>query len=196
MTSGSAGRGEDTVDPSAARCHSTASLATTTTRTAIGIGLRSPGLRQVQIDDATVALRLLVDRRDELGQGPTEIVNRVHQLLLGKQDPCGTVVPRLTNDEPADQPDDCGCGGDHPQKTGGAARGGHASLYVGLTRWGHVPDLRTEAADTPNATVATARTDYRRQKGRHRDWLPSSTYAGRQRRADAKIRQPTGDNPR
>jgi hypothetical protein len=79
----------------------------------------------------------------------------------GKQDPCGTVVPRLTNDEPADQPDDCGCGGDHPQKTGGAARGGHASLYVGLTRCGHVPDPRTEAADTPNATVATARTDYR-----------------------------------
>jgi transposase len=45
-------------------------------------GLRSPGLRQVQIDDATVVLRLLVDRRDELGRARTEIVNRVHQLLL------------------------------------------------------------------------------------------------------------------
>jgi transposase len=44
-------------------------------------GLRSPGLRQVQVDDATVALRLLVDRRDELGRARTEIVNRVHQLL-------------------------------------------------------------------------------------------------------------------
>src|SRR3569832_2286823 len=30
-------------------------------------GLRSPGRRQVVGDDVTVALRLLVDRRDELG---------------------------------------------------------------------------------------------------------------------------------
>ena len=45
-------------------------------------GLRSPALRRVQIDDATVALRLLVDRRDELGRTRTEIVNRIHQLLL------------------------------------------------------------------------------------------------------------------
>src|SRR5689334_7578384 len=45
-------------------------------------GLRSRGLRQVQIDDATVALRLLVDRRDELGRSRTETVNRIHQLLL------------------------------------------------------------------------------------------------------------------
>jgi transposase len=45
-------------------------------------GLRSPGLRQVQIDDATVALRLLVDRRDELGRTRTETINRIHQLLL------------------------------------------------------------------------------------------------------------------
>jgi transposase len=45
-------------------------------------GLRSPGLRLVQIDDATVALRLLVDRRDELGRARTETVNRIHQLLL------------------------------------------------------------------------------------------------------------------
>jgi transposase len=45
-------------------------------------GLRSPGLRQVQIDDATVAIRLLVDRRDELGRARTEIVNRIHQQLL------------------------------------------------------------------------------------------------------------------
>jgi transposase len=45
-------------------------------------GLRSPGLRQVQADDATVALRLLVDRRDELGRARTEIVSRIHHLLL------------------------------------------------------------------------------------------------------------------
>jgi transposase len=45
-------------------------------------GLRSRGLRQVQLDDATVALRLLVDRRDELGRARTETVSRIHQLLL------------------------------------------------------------------------------------------------------------------
>ena len=45
-------------------------------------GLRSPGLRSVQIDDATVALRLLVDRRDELGRTRTDVVNRIHQHLL------------------------------------------------------------------------------------------------------------------
>jgi len=45
-------------------------------------GLRSPNLRQVLIDDATVALRLLVDRRDELGRARTETVSRIHHLLL------------------------------------------------------------------------------------------------------------------
>jgi transposase len=45
-------------------------------------GLRSPGLRQVRVDDATVALRLLVDRRAELGETRTETVNRIHQMLL------------------------------------------------------------------------------------------------------------------
>ena len=44
--------------------------------------LRSPGLRQVTADDTTVALRLLVDRRDELGGARTQTVNRLHQLLL------------------------------------------------------------------------------------------------------------------
>jgi transposase len=33
-------------------------------------------------DDATVALRLLVDRRDELGRTRTETVSRIHHLLL------------------------------------------------------------------------------------------------------------------
>jgi transposase len=45
-------------------------------------GLRSPGLRQVVTDDATVALRLLVDRRDELGRARTQLVSRIHRLLL------------------------------------------------------------------------------------------------------------------
>jgi transposase len=45
-------------------------------------GLRSPGLRQIQVDDETVALRLMVDRRAELGSRRTEIVNRIHRMLL------------------------------------------------------------------------------------------------------------------
>ena len=40
------------------------------------VALRTPGLRQVAVDDTTVALRLLVDRRDELGRARTETVNR------------------------------------------------------------------------------------------------------------------------
>jgi transposase len=45
-------------------------------------GLRSPALRTVAADDATVALRLLVDRRDELGRARTETISRIHHLLL------------------------------------------------------------------------------------------------------------------
>jgi transposase len=44
--------------------------------------LRAKGLRQVRIDDATVALRLLVDRRDGLGHARTDLINRIHKLLL------------------------------------------------------------------------------------------------------------------
>jgi transposase len=44
--------------------------------------LRSKGLRQVVMDDATVALRLLVDRRDGLGRAHTDLLNRIHKLLL------------------------------------------------------------------------------------------------------------------
>jgi transposase len=46
------------------------------------VALRTPGLRQVIIDDTTVALRLLVDRRDQLGRTRTETVSRLHHLLL------------------------------------------------------------------------------------------------------------------
>ncbi len=44
--------------------------------------LRATGLRQVAADDTTVALRLLVDRRDVLGRARTETVSRIHKLLL------------------------------------------------------------------------------------------------------------------
>jgi transposase len=46
------------------------------------VALRTNGLRQVIVDDTTVALRLLVDRRDQLGRTRTEIVSRLHHLLL------------------------------------------------------------------------------------------------------------------
>jgi transposase len=44
--------------------------------------LRTPNLRHVSPDDTTVALRLLADRRDQLGVTRTETVSRLHQLLL------------------------------------------------------------------------------------------------------------------
>ncbi|HEX2771688.1 MAG TPA: transposase, partial [Micromonosporaceae bacterium] len=44
--------------------------------------LRTKGLRQVVVDDVTVALRLLVDRRDGLGHARTDLLNRIHKLLL------------------------------------------------------------------------------------------------------------------
>jgi transposase len=47
------------------------------------VGLRSTReLRVIAVDDATVALRLLVDRRDELGRARTQTLNRLHRLLL------------------------------------------------------------------------------------------------------------------
>jgi transposase len=46
------------------------------------VALRTAGLRRVQADDTTVALRLLVDRRDQLGRARTELVSRPHHLLL------------------------------------------------------------------------------------------------------------------
>ena len=45
-------------------------------------GLRSRGLRTVTPDDVTVVIRLLVERRDELGRARTETVSRIHHLLL------------------------------------------------------------------------------------------------------------------
>ena len=45
-------------------------------------GLHSTGLRVITADDATVALRLLADRRDELGVSRAQTINRLHRLLL------------------------------------------------------------------------------------------------------------------
>jgi transposase len=42
--------------------------------------LRTRSLRQVRPDDRTVALRLLADRRDELGAARTLTINRLHRL--------------------------------------------------------------------------------------------------------------------
>src|SRR2546430_7548906 len=44
--------------------------------------LRAKGLRQVAVDDETVAVRLLVDRRGELRRSRTDLVNPIHKLLL------------------------------------------------------------------------------------------------------------------
>jgi transposase len=44
--------------------------------------LRAKGLRQVTVDDARAALRLLADHRDGLGRARTDTINRLHQQLL------------------------------------------------------------------------------------------------------------------
>jgi transposase len=46
------------------------------------VALRTEGLQVVAADGATVALRLLADRRDGLGHARTDTVNRLHRLLL------------------------------------------------------------------------------------------------------------------
>ena len=46
------------------------------------VALRTRSLRQVRRDDRTVALRLLADRRDELGAARTLTINRLHRLLV------------------------------------------------------------------------------------------------------------------
>jgi len=47
------------------------------------VALRTEGLQVVAADGATVALRLLADRRDGLGHARTDTVNRLHRLLPG-----------------------------------------------------------------------------------------------------------------
>ncbi|MEH0986344.1 IS110 family transposase [Micromonospora sp. CPCC 205556] len=50
--------------------------------------LPAKGLRQVTVDDVTVVLRLLADRRDGLGHARTDLLDRIHQLPLELL-PCG-----------------------------------------------------------------------------------------------------------
>jgi transposase len=46
------------------------------------VALRTPDLLRVRPDDHSVALRMLADRRDELGVARTAAVSRLHRLLL------------------------------------------------------------------------------------------------------------------
>jgi transposase len=46
------------------------------------VALRTRSLRRVRPDDRTVALRLLADRRDELGAARTLTIIRLHRLLV------------------------------------------------------------------------------------------------------------------
>jgi len=50
-------------------------------RTVAVVALRTPGLHEVGVEDETIALRLLSDRRAELVARRTATVNRLHQLL-------------------------------------------------------------------------------------------------------------------
>src|SRR5918995_1312425 len=46
------------------------------------VALRDKGLRELRIDDALTALRLLCDRRDELSRARAQALNRLHRLFL------------------------------------------------------------------------------------------------------------------
>jgi hypothetical protein len=91
------------------------------------VGLRTVGLRRIEIDDATVALRLLVDRRDELGRARSQTVNRLHRLLL-------ELLPGRGEEVPVCHPGSC---------TGGAVR---PRDVVGKTRRRLACDLINELA--------------------------------------------------
>ena len=46
------------------------------------VALRTPGLVQVHVEEDLVVMGMLADRRDELGRARTQVVNRLHRLLL------------------------------------------------------------------------------------------------------------------
>jgi transposase len=46
------------------------------------VGLRTPGLVPVNVDDDLLVMGMLADRRDELGRARTQTVNRIHRLML------------------------------------------------------------------------------------------------------------------
>ena len=59
------------------------------------VALRDKGLREVSLDPALMALRLLCDRRDEISHAPAQALNRSHRLFLGLL-PGGAPVKKLT----------------------------------------------------------------------------------------------------
>jgi transposase len=46
------------------------------------VALRTPDLVQVQVEEDLVVMGMLADRRDELGRARTQVINRLHRLLL------------------------------------------------------------------------------------------------------------------
>jgi hypothetical protein len=46
------------------------------------VALRTPALVRVQVDDELVALSVLADQRDELGRARTQLLNRLHRVLV------------------------------------------------------------------------------------------------------------------
>jgi transposase len=46
------------------------------------VGLRTAGLREVVVDDQAIAMRLLSERRRDLVRSHTQVVNRLHQVLM------------------------------------------------------------------------------------------------------------------
>ena len=46
------------------------------------VALRTPGLVQVQVEEDLVVMGMLADRRDELGRARTQVISRLHRLLL------------------------------------------------------------------------------------------------------------------
>jgi hypothetical protein len=44
--------------------------------------LRAPGLVQVEVQEDLVVMGMLADRRDELGRARTQVISRLHRLLL------------------------------------------------------------------------------------------------------------------
>jgi transposase len=46
------------------------------------VALRTPDLVQVRVEEDLVVMGMLADRRDELGRSRTQVINRLHRLLL------------------------------------------------------------------------------------------------------------------
>ncbi len=46
------------------------------------VAQRAPGLVQVQVEEDLVVMGMLADRRDELGRARTQVISRLHRLLL------------------------------------------------------------------------------------------------------------------